>query len=136
MLSFVISPLLEFKTNTAYDRWCEERKIWAALVNNSRNFALTLAVILSEENNREYCRKMIPSYAATLNKHLKDEETGLQLFDGVDLEIDHHKHKPNQVAKMLFHKVNNLYDSKKITGDQLIILNEEIKSFTNICGAS
>ena len=45
-----------------------------------------------------------------------------QLFDDVDLEIDHHKHKPNQVAKMLFQKINDLYDSKKITGDQLIIL--------------
>jgi len=135
MLGFVISLLLVFRTNTAYDRWWEGRKMWGALVNNSRNLALKLAVILSEEKDREYFRKMIPSYAATLNKHLKDEETGQQLFDGVDLEIDHHKHKPNQVAKMLFHKINNLYDSKKITGDQLIILNEEIKSFTDICGA-
>lgn len=135
MLGFVISLLLVFRTNTAYDRWWEGRKLWGALVNNSRNLALKLAVILSEEKDREYFRKMIPSYATTLNKHLKDEETGLQLFDGVDLEIDHHKHKPNQVAKMLFYKINNLYDSKKITGDQLIILNEEIKSFTDICGA-
>ena len=79
--------------------------------------------------------KLIPSYASILNKHLKDEETSKQLFDDVDLEIDHHKHKPNQVAKMLFQKINDLYDSKKITGDQLIILNEEVKSFTDICGA-
>jgi putative membrane protein len=35
---------------------------------------------------------------------------------------------------MLFQKINDLYDSK-ITGDQLIILNEEVKSFTDICGA-
>ena len=135
MLGFVISLLLVFRTNTAYDRWWEGRKMWGALVNNSRNFALKLAVILSDEKDRKYFRKMIPSYASILHKHLKDEETSQQLFDGVDLEIDHHKHKPNQVAKMLFQKINDLYDSKKITGDQLIILNEEIKSFTDICGA-
>ena len=35
---------------------------------------------------------------------------------------------------MILHKINDLYHSKKITGDQLIILNEEIKSFTDICG--
>ena len=58
-----------------------------------------------------------------------------QLFDDVDLEIDHHKHKPNQVVQMLFQKINDLYVSKKITGDQLIILNSEIQSFTEICGA-
>jgi len=46
-----------------------------------------------------------------------------------------HKHKPNQIAKMLFQKVNDLYDQKKITGDQLIILNSEVQSFTEICGA-
>ena len=135
MLGFVISLLLVFRTNTAYDRWWEGRKMWGALVNNSRNFALKLAVILSDEKDRKFFRKIIPSYASILHKHLKDEETSQQLFDGVDLEIDHHKHKPNQVAKMLFHKINDLYDSKKITGDQLIILNEEIKSFTDICGA-
>ena len=36
---------------------------------------------------------------------------------------------------MLFQKINDLYVSKKITGDQLIILNSEIQSFTEICGA-
>src|SRR6478735_8171762 len=68
-------------------------------------------------------------------KHLKDEETAQQLFDGMDLEIDHHRHRPNQVAKMIFQKVNDLYKTNKITGDQLIILNGEIQSFTEICGA-
>jgi putative membrane protein len=135
MLGFVISLLLVFRTNTAYDRWWEGRKMWGALVNNSRNFAIKLSVILTDEKDLAYFRSLIPSYASILNKHLKDEETSKQLFDDVDLEIDHHKHKPNQVAKMLFQKINDLYDSKKITGDQLIILNEEVKSFTDICGA-
>jgi putative membrane protein len=31
--------------------------------------------------------------------------------------------------------VNNLYVSKKITGEQLIILNNELQSLTDICGA-
>ena len=135
MLGFVISLLLVFRTNTAYDRWWEGRKMWGALVNNSRNFALKLAVILKDEKDRKYFRKMIPGYASILHKHLNDDDTSKQLFEDVDLEIDHHKHKPNQVAKMLFQKINDLYDSEKITGDQLIILNEEVKSFTDICGA-
>jgi putative membrane protein len=135
MLGFVISLLLVFRTNTAYDRWWEGRKLWGSLVNNSRNLAIKLSVILTDEKDRAYFRKIIPSYASILNKHLKDEETGKQLFDDVDLEIDHHKHRPNQVAKILFQKVNDLYIYKKITGDQLIILNAEVLSFTEICGA-
>ncbi|TRX06952.1 bestrophin family protein [Flavobacterium gawalongense] len=135
MLGFVISLLLVFRTNTAYDRWWEGRKMWGALVNNSRNFALKLSVILQDEKDRNYFRKMIPCYASILHKHLNDTDTSKQLFDDVDLEIDHHKHKPNQIAKMLFQKINDLYTSKKITGDQLIILNAEVLSFTEICGA-
>lgn len=133
MLGFVISLLLVFRTNTAYDRWWEGRKIWGSLVNNSRNLAIKLSVILQEESDRAFFRKLIPSYASILNKHLKDEETSKQLFE--DIIIEHHKHRPNQVAKILFHKINDLYNSKKITGDQLIILNHEIQSLTDICGA-
>jgi putative membrane protein len=133
MLGFVISLLLVFRTNTAYDRWWEGRKIWGSLVNNSRNLALKLSAILTEESDRAFFRKIIPSYASILNKHLKDEETSRQLFE--DIVIEHHKHRPNQVAKILFHKINELYNSKKITGDQLIILNHEIQSLTDICGA-
>ena len=135
MLGFVISLLLVFRTNTAYDRWWEGRKQWGSLVNNSRNLAIKLAVILKDETDKSFFKKTIPSYASILNKHLKNEETGMMLFDGLDLKIDHEKHRPNQIAKMLFQKLNDLYAAGKITGDQLIILNAEIQSFTDVCGA-
>jgi ion channel-forming bestrophin family protein len=133
MLGFVISLLLVFRTNTAYDRWWEGRKLWGALVNNSRNLAIKLSVILKDEHDRMYFRKLIPGYASILSKHLSNVETSKQLYEGI--EIDHHKHRPNQVAKMIFQKVNDLHEQKKITGDQLIIINAEIQSFTDICGA-
>lgn len=135
MLGFVISLLLAYRTNTAYDRWWEGRKMWGGLVNSSRNLALKLSVILKDKSDLAYFRKMIPGYASILQKHLNDSDTAKQLFDDVDLDIDHHKHRPNQVAKMLFQKVNDLYISKKITGEQLIILNNELQSLTDICGA-
>ncbi|PKB18679.1 bestrophin family protein [Flavobacterium sp. 5] len=134
-LGFVISLLLAYRINSAYDRWWEGRKLWGALVNNSRNLAIKLSVILKDEKDLVYFRKLIPSYASILNKHLKDEETSMQLFEHVDLNLDHHKHRPNQIAKMLFQKINDLYVIHKISGDQLIILNSEIQSFTDICGA-
>ncbi|MFB9107493.1 bestrophin family protein [Flavobacterium gyeonganense] len=135
MLGFVISLLLVFRTNTAYDRWWEGRKLWGSLVNNSRNLAIKLSAILKDETDRSFFRKFIPMYAHILQIHLKDDDTSKQLFEDVDLEIDHHKHKPNQLKKIIYQKINDLYDAKKITGDQLIILNEELKSFTDICGA-
>lgn len=135
MLGFVISLLLVFRTNTAYDRWWEGRKLWGALVNNSRNFAIKLSVMLKDEHDRAYFKKMIPSFAAMLAKHLTDEETSKQLYEDKDMELDHHKHRPNQLSKKMFQKVNDLYDQKKITGDQLIVINSEVQSFVEICGA-
>ncbi len=59
LLRFVLSMLLVFRTNTAYDRWWEGRKLWGALVNNSRNLAIKLSIILPEEDKegRSFFRK-------------------------------------------------------------------------------
>lgn len=135
MLGFVISLLLVFRTNTAYDRWWEGRKLWGGLVNNSRNFAIKLSAILKDENDQKFFRKYIPMYADILHKHLKDEDTSKQLFEDVELEIDQHKHKPNQLKRIMYHKINDLYDAGKISGEQLITLNDELVAFTDICGA-
>lgn len=135
MLGFVISLLLAYRTNTAYDRWWEGRKLWGSLVNNSRNLALKLSAILKDESDRSYFKRMIPGYASVLAKHLSNDDTSKMLFEGLDLEIDHHKHRPNQVAKMIFQKVSDLHLQGKISGEQLIILNSELQSFTDVCGA-
>ena len=109
--------------------------MWGALVNNSRNLAIKLSVILKDENDKAFFRKIIPAYASILNKHLKNEDTSKQLFDDFDFSIDHHKHRPNQVKKMMYQKINDLFETGKISGDQLIILNGEVQGFTDICGA-
>ncbi len=134
-VGFVLSLLLAYRTNTAYDRWWEGRKLWGALVNNSRNLAIKLSAYLSDENDREFFRKIIPTYASVLSRHLMNEEVSKMLFDGLDLEIDHHEHHPNQIAQHIFQRANELYTSGKISGEQLFIINAELQSFTDICGA-
>ena len=140
LLSFVISMLLVFRTNTAYDRWWEGRKLWGSLVNNSRNLAIKLHSILAsdEEVHRSFFRKAIPMYASVLSHHLRSELTRLALDEHEHPELKHlddNKHIPNQVAILLIQRVNNLYKEGKITDGQLIVLNNELQSFTDICGA-
>ena len=134
-VGFVLSLLLAYRTNTAYERWWEGRKLWGALVNNSRNLALKLSAYLADENDRNYFKKAIPAYASVLSKHLLNEEVSQMLFEGLDLALDHRNHQPNQVAKHLFQKANALYTAGKITGEQFYIINTELQSFTDICGA-
>jgi ion channel-forming bestrophin family protein len=134
-VGFVLSLLLAYRTNTAYDRWWEGRKLWGALVNNSRNLAIKLSAYLSDENDKDFFRKIIPTYASVLSQHLMNEDVSKMLFEGLDLEIDHHEHHPNQVAQHLFQKANELYTTGKISGHQFYIINAELQSFTDICGA-
>jgi putative membrane protein len=135
MLGFVISMLLVFRTNTAYDRWWEGRRMWGALVNNSRNFALKLAVMLHDKDDKKLFSRLIPAYAFVLNLHLKNQDISHELFNDATLSSNHYKHKPNQIAKAMMGRLNQLYINGKLTGDQLIILNAEVQSFTDVCGA-
>jgi putative membrane protein len=134
-VGFVLSLLLAYRTNTAYDRWWEGRKLWGALVNNSRNLAIKLSAYLSDENDKEFFRKIIPTYASVLSQHLMNEDVSKMLFEGLDLEIDHHEHHPNLIAQHIFQKANELYTTGKISGHQFYIINAELQSFTDICGA-
>lgn len=140
LLGFVISMLLVFRTNTAYDRWWEGRKLWGALVNNSRNMAVKLNAMLpqNDQKSRSFFRKIIPIFATSLQQHLQAETTRLALDTEPHPEIpdfDHTKHVPNQVASLIATKIDLLYKDGIITGDQLIILNDEMRSFLDICGA-
>ncbi|MEO7768126.1 MAG: bestrophin family ion channel [Ferruginibacter sp.] len=142
LLGFAISMLLVFRTNTAYDRWWEGRKLWGSLVNNSRNLAMKLSVILpgDDHEQRSFFRKIIPAFAYALHNHLRAENTRLALFEQdadhpLFKHIDKEKHIPNQVSLLIFKNIQQLYKQGKLTGEQLIFLNNELQSFTEICGA-
>lgn len=141
LLGFALSLLLVFRTNTAYDRWWEGRKLWGALVNNSRNLALKLNSLLPPEDreNRDFFKKTIPFYALTLKDHLQQESTRYSLDEISHPEfasIDDTKHKPNQVAGLIIARVNQMHRNGLLSGEQLLFLNPELSSFTDICGAS
>lgn len=135
MLGFVISLLLVFRTNTAYDRWWEGRRQWGALVNASRNFALKLSALLENKEDRIFFKKAIPYFAYTLNLHLKNEEISQELFEEYNIQVAHKKHKPNQVIKFMFKRLLALKKQGKISEEALLFLNPELLSFADICGA-
>jgi ion channel-forming bestrophin family protein len=142
LLGFAISMLLVFRTNTAYDRWWEGRKLWGSLVNNSRNLAMKLTTILPADDiaQRSFFRKIIPAYATALHNHLLSEKTRVELFGDdehkhVFSQIDKEKHIPNQIALLMYKHIQQLYRDNKLTGEQLLYINAELQSFTDICGA-
>lgn len=139
LLGFVLSMLLVFRTNTAYDRWWEGRKLWGQLVNSSRNLSLKLNSIFTSDDktNREYFAKLIGMYASVLSKSLSKEETRLLLDEINHPELDQKSgitHFPNYVASMIYKKLYQLKQQNKLSTEDLLYLNIEIQSFTDVCG--
>lgn len=140
LLGFVISFLLVFRTNTAYERWWEGRKLWGQLTNNSRNLAMKIASFVPEDNrHRAFFRKIIPLYAKALKNHLRSEDTRIELFDNLPEQVvqklDVTKHVPNQVAAFMIRHVQDMRNEQVIDGYQMLAINAELQSFTDICGA-
>lgn len=133
VLGFVISLLLVFRTNTAYDRWWEGRRLWGALTNSSRNLAIKVNAIVEADRDRSFFRSIIPQYAFALKSHLRENEAFSQPDSVLDLKRD--KHLPNQIAASMYTRLTQLNRNNGLTTAETLILNEEIKTFTEICGA-
>ena len=140
MLGIVLGLFLVFRTNSAYDRWWEGRKLWGSMVNSTRNFALKLNAYLdpNDQLNRKWFSQMIPNFVMASKEHLR---SGVQLSEleaaeaGFPDSIKEIKHKPNRIAGMLYSRVNELYKADKLTGDQFRVLDKEMKDFIDIIGA-
>lgn len=140
LIGFVLSMLLIFRTNTAYDRWWEGRKLWGSFVNNSRNLALKLNAFLPEAatEQRAMFRALIHNFIQASKEHLRKgvDVKKLAVESGYDAAyFAKGGHVPNQVLKALFIEANRLYTSGVISGEQLIVLNAELQSFADNLGA-
>ncbi|MBL7918203.1 MAG: hypothetical protein JNM96_07380 [Bacteroidia bacterium] len=138
ILGFVLSMLLVFRTNTAYDRWWEGRKIWGDIVNNSRNIGLKFTTYIKDENEKADLIKYIIHYNYILKCHLRRKAISTDIHDldeNVKSELLNSKHPPNAMSIIIHRKIDELYMAKKINDTQLWMINEELKSFTSNCGA-
>lgn len=139
LLGIVLGLFLVFRTNSAYDRWWEGRKLWGSMVNSTRNLALKLNSYLeSDSEDKIWFAKMIPNFVFASKEHLRSgvQMTELEVPDAHTFEtIQSAKHKPNRIASLMYDRIAELYRQKKLTGDQLINLDKELKDFIDIIGA-
>lgn len=137
-LGIVLGLFLVLRTNTAYDRWWEGRKIWGRLVNDTRSFSLKLAVFLPNEKDKHFFSYMIPNFVFAMKEHLRAGTKMEELhFDSKDQkqQIERAKHKPNIIALCIYERLQNIYQKKEITGEQLFLLDKEAKAFLDHLGA-
>ncbi|AKD55867.1 bestrophin family protein [Spirosoma radiotolerans] len=138
-MGILLSLLLIFRTNTAYDRFYEGRQAWGELVNNCRNLAIFFNAVLPEgdENSRHFFAKAISNFPFALKNHLRDM-TDLSELDMVEVgerrNLSNFDHKPAGVANQLWVKTEMLYREGHISESQHINLNQYLTTLMDVCG--
>lgn len=137
LIGFVISLLLVFRTNTAYDRWWEGRKKWGEIVNDTRNLSVKLSAILTHPDDRKFFRVMIVNFVYAAKEHLRD---GVNLDDlnltNEQLDIFRSKkHVPLAISENIYAKIITLKKEGKISEEEMIILDKNINALMDSVGA-
>lgn len=76
--SITLGLLLVFRTNTAYERFCEGRKYWGSLVNDVRNLShqIWVAIVELEPQDRKHkivALRLLVAFAVVTKLHLRGE---------------------------------------------------------------
>jgi putative membrane protein len=79
LVGLALGLLLVFRTNTAYERYWEGRRMWGAVVNSTRNFTVATLSYLDPSHAdtpaiQQRLIKLIAAYPALMKQRLRDEK--------------------------------------------------------------
>lgn len=133
-----IGLLLVFRNNTAYEKWWEARKEVGALVNVSRNIAITLNGYLPKENpEKNKIAGLVVTFAFIMKGHLRNninmkEAQSLDTEDYAIIEKAHHK--PTAIANIITSRIEKLWENKYISDMQQYMLTNQVITMVDIVG--
>ncbi len=144
----VISLLLAFKSNQAYDRWWEARNIWGAIVNDSRSFARQVnTFILDQFKDNEvpdkeiyfFKEKLIKRQIAwcyALNKHLRGQDNREFIEKYLNrkdiIHLKNYNNAPMAILELQGYDIQQAYQNGWINQFQQVELE---KTLTRLCDA-
>lgn len=135
LLGLVLGGLLVFRTNTAYDRWWEGRKLWGQLVNDIRNLAIKVQSCVQApiEEKQRFAQHLV-AFPQALRDHLRGP-TRLSDYPGFsDVEVNP-PHVPQAIAHSLYHELESWRRDRELGAIELLFLDHHAAALMNICGA-
>lgn len=140
LLGIALSIVLVYRTNTAYDRWWEARKQWGALVNTSRDLAITIQATFPKHDaeSRKFFAKQIANFCIALRDHLR---TGVVVDDLILLQPEEKtlyqtkNHLPNYLVLQIFTRIEDAYQNGEIKEMDILNLKPPITHLLDILGA-
>ncbi|MFN3403204.1 MAG: bestrophin family protein [Cytophagaceae bacterium] len=130
--------LLVFRNNTAYDKWWEARKEMGALVNISRNFAISINGLLPKDSDEKYkIANLLIGFIFSLKEHLRNGVKMEQLKDIAEEDmkiISNANHKPAVIANIIMNRIEGLWQKGLITDIQQYLLIGKVNTLIDILG--
>lgn len=145
ILGTVISLLLAFKSNQAYDRWWEARTLWGAIVNDTRSLTRQLLTFVdtpyAEHEQKAFCERVAKRQVAwchSLSRHLRKEDPlqGLdRLISAEDIEhVKRYANIPLGLLELQGADLRSAYKLGWITEYQQVAMDETLTRFSNEMG--
>ncbi len=137
ILGFVLSLLLVFRTNTAYDRWWEGRRKWGELVNDSRNLAVKLTALELPADDNAFFARHIGNFALCIKEHLR-EGTKFELLNLTEEETSFLKnldHIPSGIVELMYKRMNDLKKAGVLSEEDILRLDRNLNGFIDCVGA-
>jgi putative membrane protein len=133
--SFILGVLLVFRTNSAYDRWWEARKLWGQLTNETRNICIKVDALSRSDSTilLQFARLLI-AFPYALKDHLR---SGCRLTQvpGFQSANKNPRHVPFYIADQIYKHALDLQRSREINSIELLQLNNHIQTLMDICGS-
>ncbi|MEJ7828220.1 MAG: bestrophin family ion channel [Segetibacter sp.] len=113
-----ISVLLSFKMGQSYDRWWEARKIWGAIVNDSRSFVIQLQSFINEKNTIKKMSFRHIAWCYSLGQSLRNQNPldNLDPYLNVDdlKSLAKHNNKPLAILQQNAQEIRLLKQNNEI----------------------
>jgi ion channel-forming bestrophin family protein len=146
ILGTIISLLLGFRSNQAYDRWWEARTLWGSIVNDSRSFTrqvLTFVDNSYDNEDRSALRERIIkrqiAWCYSLSKHLRGQNAHETLNNLISDEEKQAVLRLDNTPMALLEQHGNdlrlLLRLGWINEYQQIAMDETLNRFSNAMGA-
>jgi ion channel-forming bestrophin family protein len=137
LIGFVLSLLLVFRTNTAYDRWWEGRRKWGELLNNSRNLAIKLKVAGLTSSDVDFFERMIHNFSIALKEHLRQgvNLNELNLTDEEKTKLTNYEHLPNAIVLLMYERLSAAKKDGYINEIEFQTIDVNLNELLNISGA-
>ena len=140
----VLGLLLVFRTNTAYERFWEARKLWGKQITVTRSLAQSLWTLIptvdeSHAQEKQKITQLLPAFAIATKLHLRSEPIDRELTNLISVEqhelLRQQAHPPLTILGWLRGWIELQFQRRLISDRQYVYLFELIDILNSSLGA-